>query len=43
MGQAFSVNYRVTISSVLREIAALYLNMNINDILLCWVLRALTF
>lgn len=41
--QAFSVNYRVTISPVLREIAALYLNMNINDISLCWVLRALTF
>lgn len=27
----------------MREIAALYLNMNINDISLCWVLRALTF
>lgn len=39
----FSINCRVTIRPVLREIAALYLNMNINDISLCWVLRALTF
>lgn len=42
-GQAFSINCRVTIRPVLREIAALYLNMNINGISLCWVLRALTF
>lgn len=42
-GQAFSINCRVTIRPVLREIAALYLNMNINDISLCWVFRALTF
>lgn len=42
-GQAFSINCRVTIRPVLREIAALYLNMNINDICLCWLWRALTF